>query len=92
MEAKEYTDVDQNLTILSEECAEVIQVAAKVRRFGIDDYHPKEQQTNRALLQQELGDILAMIDILKANGILTDIGLEDAKKRKLGKLGGWYKF
>jgi len=32
-----FSDIDQNLEILAEECAEVIQIKSKIVRFGMDD-------------------------------------------------------
>ena len=49
-------NVKETLTILSEECAEVIQANSKLIRFGPYD------EDNVAELEQELGDV--MIDQL----------------------------
>ena len=87
-----FDDIPQNLEILAEECAEVIQMKSKITRFGIDDYHPKNKMPNREAFEQEIGDVLAMIEILIGNGILTKKGLADAKQRKLDKLGKWYSY
>lgn len=46
---------EEILTILQEECAEVIQAVSKVKRFGM--YHNIEN------LQKELADLQCMIDI-----------------------------
>ena len=70
---------NETLVILSEECAEVIQAASKIQRFGIND-------KSRDNLEQELGDMLAMIFILDYNGeIDTDKVYKDISK-KLRKL------
>lgn len=89
--AQEFPDVAQNLEILAEECAEVIQIKSKISRFGIDDYHPKNEMPNRQALVRELGDVLAMIDVLKANGLFSSEQLEEARILKINKLGKWYK-
>lgn len=86
-----FNDVAQNLEILAEECAEVVQIKSKIVRFGLHDIHPAGGMDNRSRLEQELGDVLVMIDILTSNGILTATGLEAAKVRKLAKLEHWYR-
>lgn len=49
------------LEMLQEECAEVIQVAAKVLRHGYASYHPDSPNvTNRMLLEDELCDVDAV--------------------------------
>jgi NTP pyrophosphatase (non-canonical NTP hydrolase) len=51
------------LIITQEEAAEVIQEISKVQRFGFDTTH-KSGQTNQEALEQEIGDFLAMVDLL----------------------------
>ena len=58
---KKYEEI---LRITQEECAEVIQAISKISRFGIDNLKPGKPKTNREHLEEELGDLLAMIDIL----------------------------
>lgn len=89
-----FTDKEKNLNILCEEAAEIIQVAMKINRFGYDDCNPKkpEGKTNRLHLEEEVGDLLAMIDILKYTGILTEEGIEKARQNKFHKLKRWYSY
>jgi NTP pyrophosphatase (non-canonical NTP hydrolase) len=47
---------EEIMTILQEECAEVIQAVSKVRRFGMSENH--------ANLVVELCDLQAMIDLM----------------------------
>ena len=51
---------DERLTILAEECAEVIQCICKIQRHGYESTNPKipNSETNREALQRELGDLL----------------------------------
>ena len=42
------------LDILQEEAAEVIQAVSKIRRFGWENHHPDETQTNLEHLEEEL--------------------------------------
>ena len=50
---------EEILTILQEECAEVIQAISKVRRFGMDN--------NLKDLQQEISDVEYLIKLAKLN-------------------------
>ena len=53
------------LTILQEECAEVIKEVSKIMRFGWDSHHPDDPvTTNRRLLEVEVGQLQHMIDYL----------------------------
>ncbi len=53
------------LTILSEECAEVIQRVDKALRFGLDEKEPKQNLTNSERIIAEFHDILAVIEMLR---------------------------
>jgi len=77
------------MDILQEECAEVIQAVSKVRRFGINNYKPGKPLTNREHLEEELGDLLAMVDIMLEQDIVAWGNLEVAKKAKIEKLRKW---
>lgn len=77
------------MDIAQEECAEVIQAISKIRRFGIDNAKPGTEYTNRAHLEEELGDVLAMIDILMINNIVSWANLHRAKRAKIEKLKKW---
>lgn len=52
------------LDILEEECAETIQRAVKLKRFGKDQSQPGQDLTNADRLADEIGDIFAMVDLL----------------------------
>ena len=77
------------MNILSEECAEVIQAISKCHRFGIDNFKPGKPKTNREHLEEELGDLLAMVDILESIGVIDFNNLEVAKRAKIEKLKKW---
>jgi NTP pyrophosphatase (non-canonical NTP hydrolase) len=77
------------MNILSEECAEVIQAVSKCNRFGLDNMKPGKPLTNAQHLEGEIGDVLAMVDLLKLKGVVTDAGLETAKLAKIEKLKKW---
>lgn len=77
------------MNILSEECAEVVQAVSKCNRFGLDNAKPGKPLTNAQHLEGEIGDLLAMVDLLKLKGVVTETGLEAAKLAKIEKLKKW---
>lgn len=81
--------VHEIMNIASEECAEVIQAISKCHRFGLNNYKPGKPLTNAQHLEVELGDLLAMVDLLKLEGIVSDEGLNNAKQAKIEKLKQW---
>jgi NTP pyrophosphatase (non-canonical NTP hydrolase) len=86
MESEKIKEV---MDILQEECAEVIQAVSKISRFGIDNLKPGKPKTNREHLEEELGDLLAMIDILCGMGAVELDNLRVAKLAKIEKLKKW---
>lgn len=54
---------EEILTILQEECAEVIQAVSKVRRFG--------EARNLEQLEQEVADVLCMINLAYRYGVMV---------------------
>ena len=78
---------DEALRILQEECAEVIQAVSKVFRFGINTEH--NGFTNKERLEEEIGDLMCMVDILVENCIISDTELNKARKNKKEKLKKW---
>ena len=83
-------DNNEVMDIAQEECAEVIQAVSKCYRFGLDNSH-KSGLTQRANLEMEVGDMLALVDILVEQGILDQDGLELAMDNKKEKLKIWSK-
>ena len=73
------------LIITQEEAAEVIQEISKVFRFGIDDSH-RDGMTHRQRLTTEVGDLLAMIDLMLDSKMIDPAQLEMAKQAKTAKL------
>jgi NTP pyrophosphatase (non-canonical NTP hydrolase) len=83
-------DTKEILTILQEECAEVIVEVSKCFRFGPDQMMEGMNVTNMQRLQKELGDLQAMIELLIDNKVgVTTQGLKEAKKAKFQKLKQW---
>jgi len=81
--------VQETLLILQEECAEVTQAVSKCFRFGLDNFKPGKPATNAEHLETEIGDLLAMIDILVDQGIVDKARLAVATAAKKEKLKQW---
>lgn len=77
------------LHILQEECAEVIQAISKINRFGIDNSKPGTTKSNKNHLEEEIGDLLAMIEILEQEKMIDGNEIDLAKKAKFEKLKKW---
>lgn len=65
----------EDLVLVIEECAEVIQAATKILRFGEDDHHPSDSARNSEVLVKEIGQLLHCIDRL-------DLPMDDMIKAK----------
>jgi NTP pyrophosphatase (non-canonical NTP hydrolase) len=82
--------VKEVLLITQEECAEVTQAISKVFRFGLNERWPEPiNPTNKERLEEEVGDLLCMIDVMVENGIISDEKLNKARIRKREKLKTW---
>ena len=77
------------MDILQEECAEVIVEVSKCRRFGLHSHHYKTGLLHAAMLENEIGDVLAMIDILVEQGVIDPTAIDFAKEAKKEKLKQW---
>jgi NTP pyrophosphatase (non-canonical NTP hydrolase) len=78
---------EECLNILQEECAEVIQAASKIKRFGLVGKPVNTTLTNKESLEMELGDVLALVDLLKGAGLgVTEEGIEAARQNKMLRL------
>jgi NTP pyrophosphatase (non-canonical NTP hydrolase) len=77
------------MDILQEECAEVIQAVSKISRFGLDNLKPGKPKTNREHLEEELGDLMAMVQILQEFDIVSWANIETATQAKFEKLKQW---
>ena len=69
-----WSQMDECLVILTEECGEVIQAVSKTMRF------PEDDEKNRTRLAKELGDLQCMIDLTCKH---LDIDQEDVKATRL---------
>jgi len=81
--------IKEVMDITQEECAEVIQAISKISRFGLDNYKPGKPKTNREHLEEEIGDLYAMIEILQEMDIISWANIEKAAEAKKEKLKIW---
>jgi NTP pyrophosphatase (non-canonical NTP hydrolase) len=83
-------DLRETLVILGEECSEVAKEIFKILRYGPDQIKPGTEKTNIQHLEQEIGDLEAMIELLKDLHVgVSDQGTFEAKMRKFEKLKQW---
>ena len=75
------------LLIAQEECAEVTQAISKTFRFGLtESYNGK---TNQERLEEEVGDLVCMIELMKDSGIIDPEFVRTASVKKKVKLEKW---
>ena len=77
------------LDITQEECAEVVVAVSKISRFGIDNFKPGKPKTNREHLEEEVGDLLAMVDLMIEHKIIDINSVDVARAAKKDKLKQW---
>ena len=75
------------LCITQEEAAEVVRAISKVFRFGMENEW--NDQTNKEHLEEELGDLKAMLYILEMSGIVSEENVMKAAEAKMEKLAKW---
>jgi len=73
--------------IAQEECAEVTQAISKIFRFGINaEYNNK---TNVQRLEEEIGDLVAMINLMVRKEIINEDNVLKAVNSKMERLKTW---
>lgn len=77
------------LLIAQEECSEVSQVISKIFRFGLHNHWYGKINKNR--LEEEIGDLLCMVELLINEGILDSNNVSAATIEKREKLKLWSK-
>jgi NTP pyrophosphatase (non-canonical NTP hydrolase) len=78
---------EEVLIITQEECAEVSQAISKILRFGLNDQY--DGKTNKERLEQEIGDLMCMIDILYEKNIISQNMVDASSVYKRDKLKQW---
>ena len=82
-------NIREALLITQEECAEVTQIISKCLRFGFMNKHPVTGEINYERLEEELGDVLAMIDVLFKYDVVSKAVIDLHKAKKMEKLAKW---
>lgn len=78
------------LACLSEEASEVGQAVGKILRHGYASVHPDFPMTyNREYLEKELGDLLAIQELLVQAGELNVLRIRKHADQKLKNLPNW---
>ena len=72
---------EEMLVITMEECGELIQACSKMIRF--------DEPCDTKQLQEEIGDVMCMIEILKDGGLVTDEQIQKRMAVKKEKLMKW---
>lgn len=87
MQFNKLTDKEHEaLTILFEECSEVIQIIGKINRHGLESYHPKGGASNRGELIKEIGDVQAAIKIVIREKIVLQLDIDAAERDKTERM------
>jgi NTP pyrophosphatase (non-canonical NTP hydrolase) len=74
-----------------EECAEVIQAISKVFRFTLNHPHPETGITNKCHLEEEIGQLQCMLNLLSAQWELDRTNIARAYDHKLMNYNKWDK-
>ncbi|MGR3177280.1 MAG: MazG nucleotide pyrophosphohydrolase domain-containing protein [Candidatus Anammoxibacter sp.] len=86
---------ERYLDLLAEECAEVIQAIMKAKRFGLYDKFEgyNKGRSNENAILREIGDVLAIIDLLidrEKDGIIAEARHSKHLKLKIYGPDGTY--
>lgn len=79
--------IHEILNITIEESSEVIQAISKIFRFGLDASW--NGVTNREHLEEEIGDLKALILLLEQNNVIDKDKVNEAAAAKIVKLQKW---
>lgn len=78
--------LDYLLTVLAEECSEVIKAASKSIRFGLGNHNPATPSTtNEYELVEEYYQLQAMMEMLQDDGFVSRLPAEKVEKIKAAK-------
>jgi NTP pyrophosphatase (non-canonical NTP hydrolase) len=79
------------LALLSEELGEVQQIIGKILRHGLESRNPliDGAETNRQLLEREIGDVGAAVELLMAQQVVDEYRVDGSVLNKLAKVHRW---
>jgi NTP pyrophosphatase (non-canonical NTP hydrolase) len=85
---KTLTDKQREILLIAqEECAEVTQAISKTFRFGLLERYA--DKSNQERLEEEVGDLMCMIELMQDNGIIDPEFVRAAALTKRSKLSKW---
>ena len=81
----------ERLSLLMEEMGESLQIIGKIQRHGYESSNPlkSDAQTNKQLLEKELGDVLFAIDLLCKTKDLNRKNIMDNMNQKANTIFQW---
>ena len=82
-------DTREVMLILQEECAEVTQAISKCMRFGPDQMKPGKERTNISMLEEEIGDLMCMLQLMEERDLIDWSRVSVAAGLKREKLKTW---
>lgn len=77
----------ERLALLMEECGEVVHACAKVLRHGYGSRHPVTDEGNREAVEKEIGDVLAVVQLMEKAGDVS--GLRYYRQEKLKNVSAY---
>ena len=82
-------ETDELLSKVTEECAEVIHIIQKIQQHGFESMNPHDvtELTNKEMLQKELGDLKAVVNILVNKRVVFMDAILEASHEKLERIG-----
>lgn len=90
IEEESMQKVEQEIMcIAQEECAEVTQAISKIFRFGFASKHPATGKSNIQNLEEEIGDLECMLELMKKYKLVNPEKVAEAKAAKYEKLKTW---
>jgi NTP pyrophosphatase (non-canonical NTP hydrolase) len=79
----------ERLAILAEECGEVATAVGKILRFGWESQSPYGGKPNRKALEQELGNVRAVVNLMLDAGDLNLNAIQSWQRNKRVALVKW---
>lgn len=80
------TKIENLLIILAEECSETAQRVSKALRFTLDEIQTGQKMTNAERIIYEFNDIVAVMEILKDEGVFDKVIDRDSIELKKNKV------
>lgn len=88
--AARFDNDETNLWMLAEEAGEVVRSCGKIGRWGYDHRHQVTGEKGMTLLENEIGDFLAIVEIMTARGHFDLERIRAAVLAKWERLEKWY--